>query len=154
MAGRLAWILAGGAAIVGGMAFQGSNFIHLDDGDGDEIRRAVEDVRPGAERDARVKVIVDGERHADVEAEAVKAMTSAVGRLVRAEAALAIAQAGDDPEEIAQATERRDRARALVDKLAADIERQAEAKSASAGDPAKVRVRDVVRDEVRAAIRD
>lgn len=128
MAGRLAWILAGGAAIAGGMAFQGSNFIDFDD-DRDEIRRAAEDVRPEVERDARVRVIVAGERGADVEAEAVKAMTAAVGRLVRAEAALAIAQAGDDREEIAQASERRDRARALVAKLEADIERQARGSS-------------------------
>ncbi|WP_118857142.1 hypothetical protein [Sphingomonas mesophila] len=157
MAGRLAWILAGGAAIVAGMAVQGSNFIDFDDSrDGHsaverKIERAAE-----RERDARVSVVVDGERSAEIDADTVRALTEAVGELVEAEAELAIAETGDGAGEVAAAKGRRDEAKALVDDLKAKVAAQGKATAGRVenGPATRDRIREEVRDEVRAAIRN
>jgi hypothetical protein len=157
MAGRLPWILAGGAAIVAGIAVQDSDWFSFEDKRHVE-RSEARETRAEADREARrLRVTVAGERNGEVDSETVRAMTKAVGDLVRTEAALALAEAGDDPAEIRAARERRDRAQALVDKLKADIERQAgeRADPAAAGrDAARDAIRQQVRDEVRAEVRE
>lgn len=158
MAGRLPWILAGGAAIVGGMIVQDNDWFTFDDRR-HEARTEAREARDEAAREAgRLRVTVAGERKGEVDPETVRAMTEAVGDLVRTEAALALAEAGDDQAEIRAARERRDRAKALVDELKVDIERQAEgaaADPAAAGrDAARDAIRQQVRDEIREAVRN
>lgn len=166
MAGRLAWILAGGAAIVGGMAIQGSNFVDFQVG-GDEVRtvsQAIEDVRAHedvariAEQEARrehrrVTITVDGKRAETVDPETVRALTDAVASLVKAEAALAVAEISDRPAELKVATERRDEAQRLVDQLKTEVQEQAESERAQS-DAERQAVRDRIRTEIREAIRN
>ena len=154
MAGRLPWILAGAAAIVGGMLVQDNDWFSFEDRRHEE---RVEKAREAKAEAGRLRVTVAGEQRGEVDPETVRAMTEAVGDLVRTEAALALAEAGDEPAEIRAARERRDRARALVDKLKADIERQAgeAADPAAAGrDAARDAIRQQVQENVRAEVRE
>jgi hypothetical protein len=148
MAGRLAWILAGGAAIVGGMIVQDREWISFDDRSHEERVVKAREARSEAER---LRVTVAGERDGEVDPESVRAMTRAVGDLVRTEAALALAEAGDDQAEIGAARERRDRAKARVDELKAEIQRQA---GDSADEGREAAIRDTVRQEIRDGVRD
>lgn len=151
MAGRLAWVLAGGAAIVGGMMIQdGDMFSFEDDRQIDrKVDREVDREVDTAIAEARAvrgetRIVVDGRPVSD--RQAVRAMTDAVAGLVKAEAALAAAQIGDndDPDEVAGARAQRDRARAEVERLKAQLEERE-------GNEA---VRDQVRSEVREAVRN
>lgn len=145
MAGRLPWILAGAAAIVGGMAIQDNDWFQFED------RRQEERVAADVARDVRIDA---GERRGEVDPETVRAMTKAVGELVRAEAALAIAEAGDNADEIRAARARRDGAKALVDKTNAEIRRQAAEPAEEGSNAARDAIRQQVHEEVRAAVRD
>ena len=159
MAGRLAWVLAGGAAIVGGMMIQdGDMFSFSDERQIDrqidrevdhEVDQEVDEAiaEATAAPDGR-RIIVDGRSATD--REAVRAMTDAVAELVKAETALAAAQIGDndDPAEVAGARAQRDRARAEVERLKAQIE----AKDGS--EAARAAIREQVRGEVREAVRN
>lgn len=157
MAGRLPWILAGGAAIIAGIAVQDSDWFSFEDKRHAE-RVEAREARIDADREARRREVTGvGERKGEVDPETVRAMTGAVGDLVRTEAALALAEAGDDPAEIRAARERRDRAKALVDQLKADIQRQAgeSADPAAAGrDAARAAIRQQVNENVRAEVRE
>lgn len=149
MAGRLAWILAGGAAIVGGMAIQDGDMISFSDGRIDrEIDREIDQARDEAAsvRDSR-RIIVDASSESG--RQAVRAMTDAVADLVKAEAALAAVQIGenDDPEEVAGARAARDRARAEVERLKTELE--ARDGSQATRDEIRAQVRGEVREAVR-----
>lgn len=149
MAGRLAWILAGGAAVVGGMAIQDGHIFWSESDDRHidrEVDEAVDEAR--AERGER-RIVIDGQQ-VDPDEAAVRAMTDAVADLVKAEAVLAAAQIGsdEDPEEVAAAQARRDRARAEVDRLKAELQ----ARKGSA--EARQAIREQVRSEVREAVRN
>lgn len=146
MAGRLAWIIAGGAAVVGGWAIQdGVNFSFSDDRARDRaIDEAIDEVR--REPGINAKVVVPGERRGTQQAETVEAFTDAVADLVKAETALAAARLDreGDPEGFRAAEERRDKARVLVEELRAEIERLGEPEVS----------REAVRESVRAEVRD
>ena len=151
MAGRLAWILAGGAAIVGGWAIQDGDFFSFSDerSPDREIDRAIDEARDERGESARIVVPAD-RRRSEADAETIEALTEAVQALVKAETALAAAslERDSDPEGYRTAQLQRDRARAMVEELRADIEMQ--------GAPAAVReqVREQIRTEVREAVRN
>ena len=150
MAGRLAWIIAGGAAVVGGWAIQdGVNFSFDGDREQEEaIQEAIDEVR--REPGINAKVVVPGERRDSKQADTVEAFTDAVADLVKAETALASARLDqeDDPEGFKAAEVRRDQARVRVEQLRAEIE--------AIGEPASARAetRDAVREAVRTEARD
>ena len=147
MAGRLAWILAGGAAIVGGMAMQ-EDWIRAEIGDHDPVvEEAIAEAKASEGRIVSAR-IVDGNGRR-VEADQVEALTDAVAALVKAEAALAIAEmdSGEDPGKLAQARAHRDETRAVVDAMKADIQAR------KAANTARDAVRDQVREDVRDAVR-
>ena len=153
MAGRLAWVIAGGAAVVGGMAIQDGHIFSFSP-DERHIDRAVDSAVDGAvdgaidgREDRRIGI--DGQQGEPDEA-AVRAMTDAVADLVKAEAVLAAAQIGsdEDPDEVSAAQAQRDRARAEVDRLKAELQ----ARKGSA--EARQAIRDQVRSEVREAVRN
>ena len=148
MAGRLAWILAGGAAIVGGMVFQDDWFKFESREHDREVQEAIAEAK--AERTGIVSArIVDGNgQRIEAEPEEVKALTDAVAMLVKAEAALAVAEMGSNPEpgEVAAAKAQRDAARAQVDALKAQIKARESAQATSEA------VREQVRKDVREAI--
>ena len=155
MAGRLAWILAGGAAVVGGMAIQDGDIFSFQSDDrridrhvDREVDREVDEaIAKTKERRAGGKIVIDGRRAS--EEQTVRAMTDAVAELVKAEAALAAAQIGsdDDPAEVAGARAQRDRARAEVERLKAEME--ARDGSQEARDAIRAQVRSEVREAVR-----
>ena len=151
MAGRLAWIIAGGAAIIGGMAIQDGEMFSFG-GDDRQFDREVDAAIDGAvavrEERGTPTIVVNGRPVS--EDEAVRAMTGAVAGLVKAEAALAAAQIGsdEDPAEVAGAREQRDRARAEVERLKAALE------AADGSSEARDAIRKQVRSEVREAIRN
>lgn len=149
MAGRLAWILAGGAAVVGGMAIQDGHIFSFSPDDRHIDRKVDEAVDEARAERADRRVVIDGQP-VDPDEAAVRAMTDAVADLVKAEAALAAAQIGsdDDPAEIAGARAQRDRARAEVERLKVEMQdRDGSAETRRA-------IRDQVRSEVREAVRN
>ena len=79
-------------------------------------------------------------------------MTDAVADLVKAEAALAAAQIGDedDPAEVAGARAQRDRARAEVERIKAEPEARDAARAVDDGSQA---ARDAIREQVRSQVR-
>jgi hypothetical protein len=156
MAGRFAYFLIAGGAIVGGMVLQGD--ISFDDHDADiEVAQAL---LSGNEReiDRKVDRIIDRETHnmtvrhevdqpGAIDAANKRALSAAVAELVRAEGSLITAKLNDDmpAAAIKQAEERRDAARQAVERLSADV------KSESRGnrDALRQNIRDTVRDAVR-----
>lgn len=144
MAGRLAWIIAGGAAVVGGMAIQDGDFFsfkddrHIDR----EVDKAIDEASE-VHRDS-ARIVVAGRPGPDDAA--VEAMTDAVGKLVKAEAALAAAQIGPntDPAEVAGARAVRDQARGEVERLKAEM----------AARDGSLAARDAVREQVRREVRE
>ena len=149
MAGRLAWVLAGGAAIIGGMAIQDGDMFYFDGRDRQVDRQIDEAIDEAREvREDRSRIVVAGGSQS--EKEAVRAMTEAVGDLVKAEAALAAAQMGadEDPQEVAGARAQRDEARARVERLKAAIEVR------DGSEEARAAIREQVRSEVREAVRN
>ena len=91
----------------------------------------------------------DGEE-IDVPAKTKRAMADAVGRLVKAEADLAMARIGEDDEEAMKAASaRRDKARADIDRLKAEIK---EFERAAQGEDEALR--EEIRSEIRAEVRD
>lgn len=166
MAGRLAWILAGGAAIVAGMAFQGDMFgndgkdhptVEIRSHDGKELT----DQKVGGVVDriiqqkiAESKVIDENGDPVEVDSEVMKELASAVSELVKANGALALMTIGKDPpkEQMDAAQRRIDEAQARVDALSDQID-AAKDQSEEQRDDQKDRIRKQVRDEVRRAMR-
>ncbi len=165
MAGRLAWILAGGAAIAAGMAFQGDMF-----GNDRDNRPSVE-VRSGGdkalsdkkvdgvveriieEKIAEAKVVDENGDPVDLDSAVMKELASAVTELVKANGALALMTIGKDPpqEQLEAAEKRVDVAQVRVDELTDKID-FAKNQSKEQRDEQKDRIRKQVRDEVRRAI--
>ena len=160
MAGRIAYFLIAGAAIVGGMALQGDiNF--NDEHSGDRIARAVTedgDVAIDRKVDRAVDRRIDGrvDRRVDrkVDRETVTrdpatrhALSEAVGELVRAEGSLISLKLDDQipPSVIKQAEQRRDFAKEAVERLADD----ARTGSRDERDAIRENLRDVIREAVR-----
>jgi hypothetical protein len=156
MAGRFAYFLIAGGAVVGGAFLQGD--ISFDRHDGDiEIAQALISGDPG-EIDRRVDRIVDRETHnmtvasdgdeQSLDPAAKRALSAAVAELVRAEGSLIAAKLDDElpPAVIKQAEERRNAARQAVERLSAD------AKAESRGH--RDALRENLRDDIRASVRD
>lgn len=157
MAGRIAWILAGGAAVVGGMMMQDRVMFGWDDEPRAERQR-------DAKMEARVDVgsivneVIDdqtdrltvvGKDGAAIDAtpQLKKQMAQAVAELVKAEAALAVADFRDQPrDQIRAARDRRDLAERRVDQLARQLKDREQRETV--GDR-KHEIRDRVRSEIR-----
>ena len=154
MLSRIFWVGVAGIALIAGMALQ----------DGDRVFSwGHDEPSPRAERsiDERVDRAIDrsfdkmqvtgadGEE-IDVPAKTKRAMADAVGRLVKAEADMAMARIGEDDQEAMQAAGvRRNQARADIDRLKAEIkdfERAAQGENEA--------LREQIRSEIRAEVRD
>jgi hypothetical protein len=157
MAGRLAYFLVGGAAIVTGMVVQGDvdlgsdhvghdRIVRISSGSDGEIDRTVDRI---VDR-ATDKIEIDGDDGQAVATDPAtkRALAEAVKELVRAEGSLIAARMDDDmpATAIKQAEQRRDLAKQAVDRIAND------AKAESRGN--RDALRQKIRDEVRAAVRN
>lgn len=157
MAGRIAWILAGGAAVVGGMMMQDRVMFGWDDHEPRVERHA--EVKVGSIVDDvidsqtdRLTVVTDDGAAVDVPPEVKRQMAQAVADLVRAEAALAVADVRDQPrDQMRAARDRRDAARDRVDKLAEQIEDREQREDVR---DSKREIRDKIRSEIRDALRN
>lgn len=155
MAGRIAWILAGGAAVVGGMMMQ------------DRIMFGWDPDEPKTEHAAKVEIgsivneviddqtdrltVVDEDGAAiDATPELKKQMAQAVAELVKAEAALAVADFRDQPRgQMRTARDRRDQAERRVDQLARQLKDREQRETVR---DRKHEIRDRVRSEISDAL--
>jgi len=160
MAGRFAYFLIGGVAVVGGMVLQGDlNFAA--DGAEHEVARMVDrsvdrtvdgsvDRITGRETD---RIVISGETGETAAADAAtkRALSEAVAELVRAEAGLITLRLDDQipAAVVKRAEQRRDLARQAVDRLADD----ARSEPRDDRDALRQTIRDEVRESVRAAVR-
>jgi hypothetical protein len=157
MAGRFAYFLVGGAAIVTGMIVQGdidlgsdhqghNRIVKVSSGGDGEIDRTVDRI---VDR-ATDKIVIDGDdgRVFATDPATKRALAEAVKELVRAEASLIAARMDDDMPAAAinQAEQRRDLAKQAVDRIAND------AKADTRGN--RDALRQNIRDEVRGAVRN
>ena len=164
MLSRIFWIGIAGAALVIGMVVQdGDGFLwgHDDATIDARIDRIVDGsaIDSGIDRavdrsvDSMQVVGSDG-REIDVPAEAKQAMAEAVGRLLKAEAALAVLRIRDgSAEERVAAEAARDHARSDVDRLKMQIKRLEQAQGVDQ-QALREQIQRQVRDEVRASIRE
>ena len=134
--GRFGYFAAAGAAILGGMVFQGDIDVGSD--------------QHGPGRSIEISSDDDG-KSADVDRATKRALAQAVKELVRAEGSLVAAKLDDDTPAAAikQAEHRRDLAKQAVDRLADD----AKAQSRGNRDAVRRNIKDEVRDGVRDAVR-
>ncbi|QIK96078.1 hypothetical protein G7076_06090 [Sphingomonas sp. HDW15A] len=96
MAGRLVWILAGGAAIVGGMAMQ-EDWIQFGSDHDRVVEEAITEAKTDEGRILSAKIVDGDGRRIEASSDQVDALTNAVSRLVKAEAALAIVEMDSTP---------------------------------------------------------
>lgn len=163
MLSRIFWVGIAGIALVTGMVLQDGDWF-FDMARESEISaktdRAVDrtvdrvvDRAVDVGADSMQVVGTDG-REIDVPPETKRAFGEAIGRLVKAEASLAILRAREgSSENIRMASARRDQARAEVDALKAAIKQQEEAAKLAGGDVSQ-QIEQDIRDEVRATVRD
>lgn len=154
MLSRIFWVGLAGLALVTGMVLQ----------NGDEMLAwtGYHDMSASAEQAAERKLDraldrsfdqmevhgADG-KEIDVSAETKRAMANAVGELIKAETALALAKIGEEePGATTAAEARRTRARAEVERLKAEIERQD-----GVGEVEQQRIRDEIRTEIQENVR-
>jgi hypothetical protein len=159
MLSRILWISVAGLALIAGIAVQdGGIFSWADDHAGisakteqaivDGVDRAVEE-----NADKMTIMGADGDE-IDVPPETKRALGEAVGRLVKAETALAMLRFRDGSEDERKAAEaRRAQARADVDRLKAEIKRHDQSALIDS-DEVTEEVQREVREDVRAEIRD
>ena len=155
MLSRIFWIGLAGVALVVGIILQDGRGI-LSWGDESGHSRSVGDrIEAQVDRaidrsfDRMTVLDADGDE-VEVPVETKRALAGAVGELVEAETDLAMLKVRDGSEaEIAAANARRDQARAQVDTLKENIQRQTEL----ARDQ-RAMIRDQVRDEVRDTVRE
>lgn len=164
MLSRIMWITIAGIALIAGIAMQdgGRIFSWADEhveisakteqAIADSVDRAVE-----GNFDKMTVMGSDGEE-ITVPPETKRAFGEAVGRLVKAETALAMLKVRDSSrEERKAAEERRDQARADVDRLKAEIKKrdqEAVVDSEAITDQVQREVREDIRAEVREAVRN
>jgi len=158
MLSRIFWVGIAGIALVAGIMLQDGDWIFGSDDRAIDARidrtvdRTVDRV---VDRSVdRMKVVGTDGREIDVSSETKRAMAEAVGRLVKAEAELAILGIRDaNADDIAAASVRRDQARTEVETLKAEIERQRQL-SRTESDAVSEQIQRQVQDDVRAAVRD
>ena len=150
MLSRIMWISVAGIALIAGIAIQDGKWIF---GWGDRPEMSARD-RVIDHSFREIKGIDSHGRVVELPIETKRAMASAVGQLVKAEADLAVASAIDENDEQMQAARaRREAARAEVERLKAEIEafeRTANGKN----DALREQIRREVREEIRASVRD
>ena len=159
MLSRIFWVGLAGVALIVGMVLQDGDRMLAWGHDTDFGQSTERAIVAGIERSVegglgKMEVIGPDGREIDVAPETKRAFADAVGRLVSAEADLAVVKIRDgSDQELEAANARRDRARADVDRLKAEIKGQ---QQPAAGDADAVReeVRREIRDEIRAEIRD
>ncbi|HET9335269.1 MAG TPA: hypothetical protein VFO12_02550 [Sphingomicrobium sp.] len=158
MLSRIFWISFAGIALIAGMALQDGGIFSLAD-------RTPDHAKAEQTIEARIETAIDrsfdkmhvtgsdGEE-IDVPAKTKRAMADAVGRLVKAEADLAMARVGEDDQEAMQAAQaRRDQARADVDRLKAEI-RDFERAAQGEHDALREEIRRDVGEDIRASVRE
>jgi hypothetical protein len=160
MASRIFWVMIAVLALVTGMVLQdGVSIFGWNDRVSERVERAVDrSVDQTIDRTVdrtidRMQVVDSDGREIAADSDAKRALGEAVGRLVKAEADLAVLKVRDGAaEDIQAASTRRDQARAEVETLKAQIEEQdrlAQADGATARDEIRDEIRDTVRDAVR-----
>ncbi len=170
MASRIFWVLAAGLALVTGMVLQdGGSMFGWDDRSIDaSVDRAVDrSVDRTVDRTVdrvvdrtldQVQVVSADGQDLDVTPETRRAMADAVGRLVKAEAELAVLRIGNsDSRALQAASTRRAQARADVERLKAEIKGQEQAarlEQDAIREQVQREVRDNVRETVREAVRN
>lgn len=148
MLSRIFWIFMAVLALVGGIAVKERDLI-FSWGDDAARGRAIE-----ARIFDHMEVRGSDGRSIDVAPETKRAMGDAIGRLVSAETELALAKVRHaDEGEMRQASAERAAARAEVERLKAEIDRQ---KQLSESDRNLVReqIQQKIRDDIRASVRD
>ncbi|MGI8704702.1 MAG: hypothetical protein ACR2JJ_02710 [Sphingomicrobium sp.] len=156
MASRMFWIFLVAVALVAGTLFQGRNFIFGAAGDAAveaRVEQAIEG-RVGRAVESsfeRVHVVGSDGRTIDVAPQTKRELGNAVRRLAAAEAELAITRDSGDAA-ARDARSRRDAARADVERLKAEIERQDE-RSAADRDLVRQQIQHEVRSSVRETVR-
>lgn len=159
MLSRLFWVGIAGVALVTGMVLQDGGRILAWGHDSGVSRSAERAVTESIERSVgsgleRMQVVDTEGREIDVPPETRQALASAVGRLVKAEADLALIKVRDgSTEELAAATARSADARAAVDRLKTEIKDQGEA-DALEQSAVRETVRQEVRDQIRTTVRE
>lgn len=155
MLSRIFWIGLAGIALIGGMVLQNGIFWDDDTEISSKTERTIEDKVDRAIDRSFDKMTVmgsDGEE-VDVPAETKRAMASAVAELVKAETDLAVARVGEDDEEAVKAARaRREKARAEVDRLEAEI-RKLDRATDSDRDAIREQIKREVQEDVREAVR-
>lgn len=149
MGSRLFWIMLTGVALVAGAALQGNMLFDMSD---DLKREKIVEARVDRAVDERLvgmKVVDSEGRTIDVSPDTKKELGHAVKRLVAAEAELALLRIKDgDEADIRTAHRRSEAARAEVDRLKAQIDREEQL-----SDRDRQAVRDQIREEVRETVR-
>ena len=159
MASRIFWFLLAGVALIAGIAWQdGDKIFHWKDerAISDKTEQAIEArVERAIERslDGMQVVGPDG-RDIDAPPETKRALSDAIGRLVDAQTDLAFLRMRDSSSrEIEEATARRDKARAEIERLKGELERQEQVATIET-DAAREQIQREVREDVRDAVRD
>jgi hypothetical protein len=155
MLSRIFWIGIAGIALIAGIIVQDGRGI-LSWGDDHHVSTKVDRaIEARVERSVDKMQIVDsGGREIELSRETKREFGHAIGRLVKAEANLAVLGVRDaSDEEIQAATVRRDKARTEVETLKARIEQQKQV-SARDRDALREQIRQEIRDDVHSAVRD
>jgi hypothetical protein len=161
MLSRLLWVGVAGIALIAGIALQDGDSVFSWSHDSDVAAKSERAVDKQVERAIegsfdKMQVTGSDGQDIDVPAKTKRALAEAVGRLVKAEADIAIARVGEDDEEaVREATARRDQARADVDRLKAEIkglEKAAQGENDALREQIRREIREDVRDTVRAAV--
>lgn len=160
MASRILWVALAGLALIAGMVIQDRDWIFGSMEHDFKTERAIEaSVERAVERSIdrgidNMEVMGSDGREIDATPEAKRALAEAVGRLVKAKADLAILRISDSSAEEIQAAETlADQARADVDRLKAQIERQ-EGAATSDRDAVREQIHREVREDIRATVRE
>jgi|GEM_PF-5384307 len=155
MLSRIFWVGIAGIALVTGMIIQDGDQIFSWGDRHDASVKAERAIEASVERAvegsvARMEVVGADGKAIDVAPQDKRALADAIGRLVEAETALAFLKIRDVADGERQAAQiRRDQARAEVETLKSEIQRQRDAVRADGTE-----VRDQVRDEIRESIRE
>ena len=160
MLSRILWISVAGIALIAGIAVQDGVgiFSWTDDHDKSaRLERKIEDqVDRAIDRSFdKMQVETADGREIDVPDETKRALADAVSRLVKAEADLAFARAGvGDEKEMQSAQARRDKARADVDRLKAEIKSYEGRATRNHSDAIREHIEREVKEDVRDTVHD
>lgn len=159
MLSRIMWISVAGIALLGGIAIQDGDWLFDWDDSSNVSARVERSIDDRVDRSVdhsfdKIQVAGPDGHKVDLPAETKRAMANAVGRLIKAEADLAIASVNDENDAQVQAARaRRDQARAEVERLGAEIEAFERAANGE-NDTLREQIRREVREDIRASVRD